>query len=155
VAALAQVAQFAPWFDAAWEKNAGDAVSVIVAHQLLPHAQDAAAQEARRRQATGQARARMRDEACGQLRERVPDVLALVPAGDRDLPADGVARLLEAFDGLQAACLRVERLSTADAETAELRKNADKLAFAAIAAQRALARAEQVQGINAMFMAPQ
>ncbi len=155
VAALGQFAEFAPWFDAAWENNRSDAVGVILAHTLLPHAQDAAAQEQKRRQSTAQARAKMRDEACNELRARVRDVLALVPAGDKDLPAEGVTRLLEAFNGLQSACLRIERLGNADDESGELRKNADKLAFAAIGAQRALARAEEIQGINAIFMAPQ
>jgi len=81
-------------------------------------------------------------------------MLALAPSGDEDLAAETVTELLAAFDGLQIDCQRIERLSNADAATGELRRSADKLAFLAIGAQRALAQAEEVHGVNAIFMAP-
>ena len=153
-AGLAGVTGFCPWFDAAWERNQGDAVGIVLSHMLLPLAQDAAAQEQKRDAATSEARTRLRDEACAALRNRVEGLLELAPAGDEDLPAETVSELLAAFDGLQIDCQRIERLSNADAATGELQRSADKLAFLAIGAQRALAKAEEVHGVNAIFISP-
>jgi hypothetical protein len=154
VAGLGQAAGYCPWFETAWEKYQSDAIGVVVAHTLLPHALDAAASERRRQKATAEGRARLREEACAGLRERVSEVLELVPAGDEDLPAERVAQLLGAFNGLQIGCQRVERLSGGDAGTLDLQRTAGKLAFLAIGAQRALAQAEEAHGVNTIFMAP-
>ena len=154
-AGLAQVTGYCPWFDALWEKTQGDTVGVVVARHLLPQAQEDATLEARRRAATGQARARMFAEARTALCARLEEVLALAPTGDEDLESDTVARLLETLEGFQAECQNVLRLGSIDEHYDALRRAVEKLSTLALAAQLALARSEQASGINAIFLAPQ
>jgi hypothetical protein len=153
-AGLAKVTGWCPWFESLWERTQHDAMGVLAAHTLLPHAQEAAAEETRRQSATAEARARLRDDVREALRERVADVLALSPTGDEDLEAERVSKLLETFSAVQLACQRIERLGHIDADYEELRRAAEKLSSFAFAAQRALAQAEEVHGVNAIFMTP-
>jgi hypothetical protein len=97
----------------------------------------------------------MRDEARAELSGIAHGILELSPAGNEDLSAEHVSELLELFTALDAACVRVARLDLADAEYEELRKHAEKLASFGGAAQRALARTEEVRGISAIFLTPQ
>lgn len=154
IAGLAKVAGYCPWFESLWEKMRDEAVGVVAARMLLPFAQDAAAQETRRQSATAEARVRMGKEARDALRTRVSDVLSLSPSGDGDLDHETVAQLLEAFDGLQLACQGVARVAQGDAAGEELRRAAEKLSTLGLSAQRALAEAEQVQGVNAILLTP-
>jgi len=154
-AGLARLTGLCPWFDALWEKAQGDTVGTVVARHLLPHAQEDATLEARRRAATGQARARMFAEARHALSARLEDVLALAPTGDENLEPDTVVRLLETLDGFQSECQNVLRLGSIDEHYDALRRAVEKLSTLALAAQHALAQSEQVSGINAIFMAPQ
>ena len=154
IAGLSKVAGYCPWFEALWEKARGDAVGVVAARTLLPFAQDAAAQEMRRQSASAEARVRMGKEAREALRTRVSDVLSLAPSGDDDLDDETVSRLLEAFDGLQLACQGVARAVQGDSDGEELRRAAEKLSTLGFGAQRALAEAEQVHGVNAIFLTP-
>ena len=152
---MAKVAGFCPWFEATWDKGKDSAVGVVVAHAMLPIAQEAAAQEMRRQSATAEARARMRDDVRETLRNCVSEVLALSPAADEDLAPEAVSELLDTFNALQLACQNVERLGHSDAGYAELRRAAEKLASFGMSAQRALAEAEEVHGVNRIFLTPQ
>jgi hypothetical protein len=49
----------------------------------------------------------------------------------------------------------VARLAHTDAGYEELRRSAEKLSTLGVAAQRALATAEEVHGVNAIFLGPQ
>lgn len=153
-AGLARVAGLCPWFEALWEKAQRDAVGVVAAHVLLPHAQDDAAGEAKRQSATADARARAFDEARAVLRAQLSELLELAPTGDRDLDRETVARLLDAFNGFHAAGQAVVRLSGTGEDAEALRRRLDKLSTLALAAQRALADTERRSGVNAIFMAP-
>jgi len=155
MAALAELEDHCPWFAAAWDEARGDPAGVLVAHALLPHACDAAAQEKRRRAASAEARARTRLEAQQELRAHVASILALSPKADEDLEPGALHELLQAFDGVQRACTAIARLAFADADYERLRSSADKLASFAAQAQRALARVEEVQGTNAIFLTRQ
>ncbi len=153
--ALARVAGHCPWYEAMWEKVAGDAIGVVAARLLLPQAQDDAAMEAKRAAATAEVRARNFAETVAEFRARLEDVLALASAGDDDLEHETVAQLLDAFDAFQATCVKAAGLTGAEPECDELRRAADKLSQIAAGAQRALARAEEVGGVNAIFLTPQ
>ncbi|MFO1315512.1 MAG: protein kinase [Burkholderiales bacterium] len=152
---LARVAGYCPWFEALWESVQHDPVGVVAARQLLPQAQDDAALETKRQSATAGARARAFDEARDALRASLAEVLALAPTGDEDLAHDTAARLLDAFNGFHAACQNVLRFGDGGDDFDELRRALEKLSQLALSAQRALAEAEQVGGVNAIFLAPQ
>jgi hypothetical protein len=153
--ALAKVAGHCPWFEKVWSKVAGDTAGVLACHALLPIAQDEAAQEMKREAASEEARAGMRDEARAEIGGLAQAILDASPAGNEDLSAGQVSELLDLFTELDAACVRVARLGAADAGLAELRKHVEKLSVFGAAAQRALARTEEVQGIGAIFRTPQ
>ena len=155
IAGLGAVSGFCPWFDALWEKAQRHAIGVVVARHLLAHAQDDAAMEARRQAATADARARIFDEARDEMREQLAAVLAFVPSGDEELPAETVTELLNAFNGFQLACQKVLRLGHADPELDALRATTEKLSSLGLAAQRALAESEEISGVNAIFLTPQ
>ncbi|MCC6197114.1 MAG: serine/threonine protein kinase [Burkholderiales bacterium] len=154
LAGLGQVAGFCPWYESAWERAQQSPAGVVMARLMLPLAQDAAKQEQRRQAATAEARARSQDAARAALRERVSQILALSPSGERDLEAQSVTALLDCFDELQAACRNIERLGHVDADYEDLRRSAEKLATLGRSAQRALIQAEEVQGANAIFATP-
>ena len=97
----------------------------------------------------------MRDDVRDALRASVSEVLALAPAGDEDLEPETVSQLLDTFGALQLTCQQVARLGHADAAYEELRKTAEKLSSLGLAAQRALAEAEEVHGVNSIFLTPQ
>ncbi len=155
IGGLAKVAGFCPWYEAIWDKGHADPIGVLVAHVLLPYAEDAATQEMRRQSATSEARARARDDARELLRVRVAEVLALSPSGDEDLARAAVPQLLEAFNGVQLACQNVARIADSDEAFEEVRRAAEKLSTLAMPAQRALADAEETQGVNSIFFSPQ
>ena len=152
---LAQVAGYCGWYEKLASTMARDRMGALVCHALLAIAQDDAGAEAKRQAASAQARAAMCEEARGELRALVEGILELSPTGDEDLGNDHVTQLLDLFTELDGACVRVARLGLADAEYEELRKHAEKLASFGAGAQRALMRAEEVRGINAMFITPQ
>ena len=155
IGGLATVSGFCPWFDALWEKAQRHAIGVVVARQMLAHAQDDAAMEARRQAATTGARTRHFDEAREEMRERLAAVLAFAPNADEELPAHTVAELLDAFNEFQVACQKVMRLGHAEPEFDALRRATEKLSTLGLAAQRALAESEEISGFNAIFLAPQ
>jgi hypothetical protein len=152
---LAGVTGYCRWFEKMWASAAGERIGVVVCHALLAIAQDDAAAEKRREAASDQARASMREDARAALGGVVQSILDVAPTGDEDLDREQVTELLDLFTALDAACVRVARLNLADAEYEALRKHAEKLATFGGAAQRALARAEEVQGVNAIFLTPQ
>ncbi|MEO8752545.1 MAG: hypothetical protein ABI624_07700, partial [Casimicrobiaceae bacterium] len=152
---LAQVAGFCPWFDALWEQAQRNAVGVVAARLLLAHAQDDAAMEVKRQSATAGARARMFEETRDELKGCVAQVLALVPNADEAVPAHRVTELLDAFGPFQIACQKVLRSGHAEPGFEELRRTTEKLSSLGLAAQRALTEAEDVGGVNAIFLAPQ
>ena len=154
-AGLHVVSGFCPWFDALWEKAQRHPVGVVVSRQMLAHAQDDAAMEARRQAATTGARAHVFEEARDAMRERLAAVLALVPDGDEELSAGTVHELLDAFDAFQLACQNVLRLGHAGPEFDALRLTTEKLSSLGLGAQRALAEAEEIGGVNAIFLTPQ
>ena len=124
-------------------------------HALLPIAQDDASAEVRRRAASEQARAALCDAARAELVGIAHAILELSPTGNEDLSREQVGELLDSFTALDGACLRVARLGLAGAAYDELRKHAEKLAMFGGSAQRALARTEEVHGVNAVFLTPQ
>lgn len=152
---LARVAGYCPWFDAMWESVRGDPVGVVAAHQLLPQAQDDATVELKRQEATAKARARSFADSVDELRDRLRDVLALSPPGDEDLERATVSRLLDALNDCQAACRKVTAAGQLGAEADAARRAAENLSLLALAAQGALGEAEQLAGVNAIFLAPQ
>jgi hypothetical protein len=155
VAGLGEIAGDCPWYEALWEKAQRDAVGVLVAHRLLPHARDDADMEGRRQAASDQARARIVAEAREELRERVAAVLAIAPEDDGDVDHATATELLEALGPFQQACQQVLRLGYADPDSEALRRSAEKLSSLGLATQRALADCERVQGVNAIFLRPE
>jgi hypothetical protein len=155
IGGLAAVSGFCPWFDALWEKAQRHPIGVVVSRQMLTHAQDDAAMEARRQAATSGARAHVFEEARDAMRERLAAVLAFVPNDDEELSAGTVTELLDALDGFQVACQNVLRLGHAGPEFDALRLITEKLSALGLAAQRALAEAEEIGGVNAIFLTPQ
>jgi len=152
---VATVGADCPWFEGVWRGVAADRMGVLVCHALLPLAQDDAAVEVRRRAASEQARAALRDDARAELASIAQAILELSPTGNEDLGREQVSELLDSFTALDGACLRVARLGIAGEEYDELRKHAEKLALFGASAQRALARTEEVHGVNAVFLTPQ
>jgi hypothetical protein len=152
---LAKVTGYCRWFEAVWNKVSADPVGVLVCQALLSVAQEDAKVEVKRQAASEQARAGMRDEARDELASVVQSIVDLLPTGNEDLTADQVGEILDLFITLDAACVRVARLNLADAEYEELRRHAERLAGFGSAAQRALARTEEVSGISAIFLQPQ
>jgi hypothetical protein len=150
-AGLAKVTGYCRWFETVWRKAGGDRVGVLVCHALLAVAQEDAALEVKRQAASEQARAGMRDEARAELGGVVQAILELSPTGNEDLSREQVSELLDQFTTLDGACVRVARLNLADVQYEDLRKHAEKLATFGAAAQRALARIEEVHGIDAIF----
>jgi hypothetical protein len=155
IGGLGSVAGFCPWFDVMWDKAQRHAIGVVVARHMLAHAQDDAAMEARRQAATAGARSRILEEARDELREHLAAVLAFVPSGDEELAAETVTELLDAFNGFQLACQKVLRLGHAEPELDALRMTTEKLSSLGLSAQRALAEAEEISGVNAIFLTPQ
>ncbi len=92
IGGLAAVSGFCPWFDALWEKAQRHPIGVVVSRQMLNHAQDDAAMEARRQAATSGARAHVFEEARDAMRERLAAVLAFVPNDDEELAAETIHR---------------------------------------------------------------
>jgi hypothetical protein len=153
--AFAKVAGYCSWFETVWGRASADPMGVLACHALLAVAQDDAALEVKRQAASEQARAGMRQEARAELGNIAQAILDLSPTGDEDLTREQVSELLDEFGALDRACVRVARLGLTDAESEELRKHAEKLATFGAAAQRALARTEEVRGINAIFLTPE
>jgi len=60
--------------------------------------------------------------------------------------------LLDTFDGVQRVCTAIAHLAGSDDDDERLRASAEKLASFGAQAQRALARIEEVQGMNAIFL---
>jgi hypothetical protein len=154
VAGLASLGERCPWYEAIARKADAGLAATLAAHAMLPIAREFAGEEERRESASAGARAQARDDAREELRAAVSHVLELAPAGDEDVARDAVGDLLEAFDALQATCLRIERLKHTDEGYEALRRSADKLASFGASAQRALARVEEVRGVNAIFLTP-
>jgi len=155
LAALAEAAGACPWYDAVWDAAHDAPEDVVVAHTLLPYVREAARHERRRRAATAEARARTRAETQAELRLYVARILELSPKGDEDLAPDSRFELMEAFAGLQRTCVAVAGLQHVDEAYDALRSSAEKLASFGASAQRALARVEQVDGMNAIFLTRQ
>ncbi len=155
VAGLGEIASDCPWYEALWEKAQRDAVGVLVAHRLLPHARDDALMEGRRQAASDQARARIAAEARDELRTRVAAVLAIAPEDDGDIDHAMATELLDALEPFQQACQQILRLGFADPDSEALRRVAEKLSALGLSAQRALADCEQVRGVNAIFLRPE
>jgi hypothetical protein len=153
-AGLAALAGCCPWFEAWWEEASRERAGVVVARLLLPHAQADAVTEKRRAAFSAEARALEFETVREAMRVQVRALLTLVPGGDADLSAETVSGLLDAFNGLQAICQRVLRLTHVDVEYDALRKAAEKLSSLAVSVQRALSEAEEIQGVNAIFLTP-
>lgn len=151
-AARGELAAYCPWFEAAFDDAADDVTAILVAHAVLPYARDAAAQEKRRQAASAQARRRTRVAAQDALRAEVSRILALSPKVDEDLPSETLHELLRAFDGVQRICIAIAGLTDTDEDAERLRESAERLAAFGAQAQRALARIEEVQGTNAIFL---
>ncbi len=155
MAGLPRLAGRCGWFEALWDKAQHEIVGVVVARQMLPHAQDDAQMEARREKAAAQARAQARDSIGDELRAHLAAVLAYAPVGDEPVDRDHLTPLLETLDQFQQTCQSVLRLTGSGADAEVLRRVLEKLSSLGFGAQRALAEAEQVAGINAIFFAPQ
>ena len=156
IGGLAAVSGFCPWFDALWEKAQRHPIGVVVSRQMLAHAQDDAAMEARRQAATTGARAHVFEEARDAMRERLAAVLALVPNDDEELAAETIHR----------APRRVQRVSARMSERIAPGPCGTRVRCVAphhrktvrrsdSRAQRALAEAEEIGGVNAIFLTPQ
>ena len=154
-AGMAEVAGYCPWFEGLWEKARRDNVGVVAVRQLLPQVQDDAATERRRESAAAQTRERAFDDATRALCDRVSEVLVVAPGGDEDLDLETVGRLQDALSGFQAACQEVQRLGPVAAGFDTLRSQVEKLSLHALAAQKALAEAEQIGAVHAVFLKPQ
>lgn len=155
MAGLPRLAGRCGWFEALWDKAQHETVGVVVARQMLAHAQDDALMESRREKAAAQSRAEARDRIGDQLRAHLAAVLAYAPDGDESVDRDRVTPLLEALDQFQQTCQSVLRLTGPGTGADNLRRVLEKLSSLGFGAQRALAEAEQVAGINAIFFAPQ
>lgn len=154
-AAHARIAGLCPWFDVFWEAVADDPVGVVVARHVAACAEDDAALERRRRAAAAAAQARRAAEALGALRTEVETVLAIVPPGDDELDRADLETLSAAFDRLQAGCRNLESVDLADPAFEPARRAAERVSLQAFAVQQALAEAQSVHGVNAIFVAPQ
>ncbi len=154
VGAQAEVAGFCRWFDTLQETAGLDPVAALVAQTMLPQARDDAEMERRRQGATQGARERVIGEARAELRAQLAE-LRRIAADDKHLGAEIVARLLAALGDLQQTCERTMGLGYAEPDYLTLARGAEKLSVHALAAQEALARCEQVQGVNAIFLQPQ
>jgi len=154
IAGQAEVAGFCPWFDALCAEVAGDPVGTLVAQQMLPHARDDAAMERNRQGSTQAARDRIVDEARADLRFALRDLLRQLDSGG-DPDAEATAKLFESLAVFQEACQKLLALGYADPEFQALRLGVEKLSVHTLIAQRALARSEAVQRVNAIFMRPE
>lgn len=155
LAGLGEVAGYCPWLERAWDAAHDDPIDVVVTHALLPYAREATTQEKRRAAATASAHARTRAESTQELRTYVSRILALSPKADENLAPEALHELLSTFEGLQRACTAIGRLVYTDDESQRLRSSAEKLAFLGAQTQHALARIEQVEGTNAIFLTRQ
>ena len=154
-AGLATLAGFCPWFEALWADAQHDPRGVVVARQLLAHAQEDAAEETRRQAATAEVRARGFNASHVELRDRRAEVLALVPQKDESLPVERASQLLDALDHFQNTCQIVLGHPGADPESEAIRRAVEKLSALGLASQRELTEAEEIGGVNALFLAPQ
>ncbi|MFO1302459.1 MAG: serine/threonine-protein kinase [Burkholderiales bacterium] len=150
-AGLARVAGYCPWYEDVANASLDDPMGVLACHALLAVAKEDADAEEKRLAASARARAQACDEARADLRVIVEGILGLLPTGDEDLEREHVSALLDLFTELDGACVKVARLEFADAAYEDLRRHTEKLASFGAAAQRALARAEEVHGTNAVF----
>ncbi len=155
MAGLPRLAGRCGWYEALWDKAQHEIIGVVVARQMLAHAQDDARMESRREAATAQARAQARDKAGDELRAHLAAVLAYAPDGDEPVDSGHVTPLLEALDQFQQTCQSVLRMTAPGTGADALRRVLEKLSALGLGAQRALTEAEQVAGINAIFFAPQ
>jgi len=151
-AARGELAAACPWFEAAFGEGQDEASGVLVAHALLPHAREVAAREKRRQAASAAARSRARVAAQDELRAQVSRILALSPKVDEDLPSETLHELLRGFEGVQRTCTAIAGLGDTDEASERLRNSAERLAAFGAPTQRALARIEEVQGTNAIFL---
>ncbi|MFO1303076.1 MAG: serine/threonine-protein kinase [Burkholderiales bacterium] len=150
-AGLARVAGYCPWYEKIATDALDDPMGALACHALLAVAKEDADAEEKRLAASARARAQACDEARADLRVIVEGILGLLPTGDEDLEREHVSALLDLFTELDGACVKVARLGFTDAAYEDLRKHTEKLASFGGAAQRALARAEEVHGVNAVF----
>jgi hypothetical protein len=155
VSGLGEVTGYCGWYEELWEKAQGDAVGVLVAHRLLRHARDDAAQEMRRAGVTEEARARIIDEARDELRDRLNDVIGLAPEDRLDSDPDTIPSLLDALERFQQACQRAASLGLSEPDCQTLNTNAEKLSSIALALAEALTRCEHIRGINSIFIRPE
>ena len=155
IGALAQIAARCPWIEALWQQAQGDAIGVLVVQRMLPRARDDAELEARRHAQSQDARARIVGEAADELRARVAELIAIAPDEDYELDRETVARLLEAMVPFQQACQKAAALGYTEPDCVALRQSAEKLSSFGSALHHALARCEQVHGVNAIFMRPE
>lgn len=150
-----EVAGLCSWFDVWCEAAEREPAGALAAHLLLPHARDDAAMEGRRNTATGQARARIIGELRNELRARLRTIENVLAEDDDSLDPESIARLIELLNDFQEACQRALRLGFADDDYRSLTMSVEMLSDRAIAVQRALARCEEVKGINAIFHHPE
>ncbi len=151
-AARGELAAYCPWFEAAFDEANDEVTAILVAAAVLPPAREAAAREKQRQAARAAARLRLRLAAQDELRGHVARVLALSPKVEEDLPSETLHELLRSFEAVQRACVSIERLDDPAPETERLRGFAARLASFAAQTQRALARIEEAQGTNAIFL---
>jgi hypothetical protein len=150
----AAITGYCAWYEKLWDQARHRPVGVLAARHLLPHAQDDGAAEARRRAATAGAHARSFEEAKAALRAAVAVVIELAPGRDKDLPTATITQLQEAFGDVQRACEGVLRAAHTDPDYDALRRSSETLSSFASVAQRTLAEAEAVRGVNAIFLTP-
>ena len=152
--AQAEVAGLCRWFDALLDAQGLDPVAALVAQCMLPQARDDAQMERRRQGATRAARERIIGETREELRSQLAE-LRRIAAADDALGAETVTSLLAALDRLQQTCQRASGMGYADPDCLVLLRGAEKLSGHALAAQQALARCEELQGVNAIFLRPE
>lgn len=152
--ARAETAGFCPWYDSLWAQVENDDIGILVAQHMLPHAKDDATFEKRRQRATEGVRGEIIDEARAAVRSRLADLLRIAATADRR-DADMATRLLAALRPLQEACQRALGLGFAEVEYRTFCRGIEKIWSHALAVQEALARYEEIHGINALFMRPE
>lgn len=153
-AGRAEVAALCLWFDRWCETAEREPAGLLAAQLLLPHARDDAAMEGRRHAANEQARTHIIAEVRDELRSHLRTIENAIAEEDH-LDYDEIARLTELLNDFQDACQRALRLGFADEEYRRLVVSVETLSDRALAVQRALARCEEVKGVNAIFQHPE
>ena len=121
---------------------------------MLPQARDDAETERRRQGATQAARERVIGETRAALHAQLDDIQRIV-AADKELRPETIALLFAALERFQQSCHQALSMGYADPDDLTLYRGAEKLSGHALAAHQALARCEELQGMDAILLRPE